>query len=84
MTLVVVSHENATAEFRVEATVDNVTAADYGSVALSLGQQWKHAVNLTMNSAGDHEVQFLIYKDNSATPYLKPLLLWISVNPPGQ
>ena len=77
----VVNHEYQPASYKVDITIGGaeVGQADIGTLAYQ--QKWQEKVSFTPNVAGEKQsVDFFLYKDGGAEPYLKdPLRLYMNV-----
>ncbi len=78
--VVVANHEHEVVSYRVEVSVDGVKNNEVGSFVLENEQKWEEIVSFTPDKVGDNQkVDFFLYKNGEADPYLEPLHLWIDV-----
>ncbi len=80
----VVNHEYQPAMYRIEITIDGVRSKEVDIGTLAHQQKWEGEVNFVAQTPGDKQkVEFWLYRDNEAAPYLQdPLRLYIDVKPP--
>lgn len=80
----VVNHEYQPITYRVEITINGVRNKEVDIGTLAHQQKWEGEVNFVAQTPGDKQkVEFWLYKDNEAEPYLQdPLRLYIDVRPP--
>jgi uncharacterized membrane protein len=80
----VVNHEYQPAAYRVGITINGVSNKEINVGILAHGQKWEQEISFVAQSAGDKQkVEFWLYKDNQAEPYLKdPLRFYIDVRQP--
>jgi uncharacterized membrane protein len=78
VTVGVVNHENANANYTLVVTLDNATVATR-SFSLANNEQWENSVAITPDRTGqDMKLSFLLYEDNNAAP-LETTHLWVNV-----
>lgn len=76
----IVNHENEVVSYRVEVRIDGVKNNEVGPVVLADEEKWEEILSFTPDKADDNEkVEFMLYKNEEASPYLEPLHLWINV-----
>jgi len=80
----VVNHEHQPARYRVEITINGVRSEEVDIGTLAHEQKWEKEISFVAQSPGDKQkVEFWLYRDNEAEPYLQdPLRLYIDVRPP--
>ena len=80
VTVVLVNHEQGTAEYRVETWISGVKTNEEGPIILSQGKAWEGVLSFTPETAGDDTpVEFVLYLNQDTAPLLDPLRLWIDV-----
>ena len=78
VTVGVVNHENANANYTLVVTLDNATVASR-SFTLANNEQWENSVAVTPDQTGQNmKLSFLLYKGNDAAP-LQTTHLWVNV-----
>ncbi len=76
----IINREHEEVSYRVEVKIDGVKNNEVGPVVLANEQKWENIVSFAPDKAGDNaKVEFLLYKNEQAEPYLKALYLWIDV-----
>ncbi len=76
----IVNHENGVVSYRVEIRFQGVTGDVVGPVVLGDEEEWQETVGFMPQEAGSRQkVEFVLYKEGEASPYLKPLTLWVDV-----
>jgi len=80
----VVNHEYQPTTYRVEITINGVRNKEVDIGTMAHQQKWEGEVNFVAQTPGDKQkVEFWLYRDNEAEPYLQdPLRLYIDVRPP--
>ena len=80
----VVNHEYQPTTYYVEITINGVKSKEIDIGTLAHQQKWEGEVNFAAQTPGDKQkVEFWLYRDNEAEPYLQdPLRLYIDVRPP--
>ena len=82
VTLGIINQEKVVSSYRIEIIIDGVENTAVTPVTLNPGEKWEQPVTFTPTKIGSHQsVEFYIYRDQSTEPYLKPLRLWLNVNP---
>ncbi len=80
MLLGIVNHEYQEIGYRVVVRIDGMVIEEIGPLVLEYKEKWEQEVIFIPEKAGENqEVEFLLYKDGEAEPYLKPLRLWLDV-----
>jgi len=80
MIIGIVNHERREVSYRVEVIIGSKKSYEVGPVALVDEQKWEGKVGFVPEVAGEHQkVEFLLYKDGEAKPYLG-LHLWVDVS----
>jgi uncharacterized membrane protein len=75
----IANHEYETVSYRVVVNIGGVKKNEMEPVVLGHEEQWEKEVSFTPKMAGEQKVEFLLYKNGEAEPYLKPLYLWVEV-----
>jgi len=76
----IVNNEYETVTYRVEVVLDGVKNNEVEGITLEHDEKWEEIVSFTPDRLGDDQkVEFLLYKDEEAQPYLEPLRLWLDV-----
>ena len=76
----VVNHEHEVVSYRVEVSIDGVKNNEMGPFVLENEQKWEEIVSFTPDKVGDNQkVDFFLYKNGEAVPFLEPLHLWVDV-----
>jgi len=76
----IVNHEQEAVSYRIETRIDGVQYGEIEPIILDNDEQWEDTIGFAADSPGDNKkVEFVLYRDNNATPHLKPLVLWIIV-----
>jgi uncharacterized membrane protein len=80
VTLGIVNHEAKTTGYTVSITIGGVKVNSYGPLTLNAEEKWEQTVTFTPGTPGtQQEVDFILYKNGGAAPYMQPLRLWIDV-----
>jgi len=74
----ITNHEGRQVNYRVQALIDGANYTEINSITLFNGQQWQEEITIPIESTGEKQVEFLLYKDNETEPYLSSLRLWIN------
>ncbi|MCL0052922.1 DUF1616 domain-containing protein [Dehalococcoidales bacterium] len=75
----IINNEHRIVNYRVEVRINGIRNSEIGPVVLEHDKKWEGEVSFTPEVAGkEQKVEFLLYKDREAEPYLK-LHLWIDV-----
>ncbi|MGA9080019.1 MAG: DUF1616 domain-containing protein [Halobacteriota archaeon] len=78
VTVGVVNHENANANYTLVVTLDNATLSSR-SFTLANSEQWQNSVAVTPDRIGqDMKLSFLLYEDDNSAP-LQTTHLWVNV-----
>ncbi|MCL0091663.1 DUF1616 domain-containing protein [Dehalococcoidales bacterium] len=76
----IINNEHRIVNYRVEVRINGVRNSEIGPVVLEHDKKWEGEVSFTPEVAGkEQKVEFLLFKDEKAEPYLK-LHLWIDVS----
>ncbi|MCL0091512.1 DUF1616 domain-containing protein [Dehalococcoidales bacterium] len=76
----IINNEHRIVNYRVEVRINGVRNSEIGPVVLEHDKKWEGEVSFTPEVAGEKQkVEFLLFKDEEAEPYLK-LHLWIDVS----
>jgi len=80
----VVNHEYQPAAYLVEITINGVRNKEINVSTLAHQQKWEQEISFVAQTLGDRQkVEFWLYRDSEAEPYLQdPLRLYIDVRPP--
>jgi uncharacterized membrane protein len=80
----VVNHEYQPTTYCVEITINGVKSKEIDISTLAHQQKWEKEISFVAQTPGDKQkVEFWLYRDNEAEPYLQdPLRLYIDVRPP--
>jgi uncharacterized membrane protein len=79
VTLGIVNHEGQNAAYDIEIVFGGEKTQELGPVSLADEEQWEERVDLVPSVSGDDQkVEFVLYKENEADPYLT-LHLWLDV-----
>lgn len=81
VTVTVINHEAATADYLVRITCAGVAVKEAPAGRLAPGQKWAGQVSFVLQTVGlNQKVDFQLYKDGAAEPYFKdPLYLYLDV-----
>jgi uncharacterized membrane protein len=75
----IINREKKPATYRFEVLADNITIYSKGDINLQNDGKWEGEAPVKPVAAGDNrKVEFYLYKDNAAEPYLK-LHLFVNV-----
>jgi uncharacterized membrane protein len=75
----VINHEQTSADYRMEITIEGVKTLDIGPISLNDTEKWEDTASFSSDISGlDKKVEFLLYKGESIEPYLT-LHLWINI-----
>ena len=76
----IINHERREVSYRVEVIISGKKSYEVGPVTLVDEQKWEGKAGFVPEVAGEHQkVEFLLYKDVEAEPYLD-LHLWVDVS----
>jgi len=60
--------------------IDGMKNNEIEPIVLGHNEKWEEIVSFTPDKAGNREkVEFLLYKNGEAEPFLEPLRLWLDV-----
>ena len=72
----IINREHETVSYRVRVEIDGVSHNQTGPLVLAHDEKWEEIVSFVPDRAGDNQkVEFLLYKNEGAEPYLKLHLL---------
>jgi uncharacterized membrane protein len=71
------NHEGTAVSYRVDVLVDGQKKAQLGPVSLVNEQEWSGQAEFQPVSGLRQKIEMVLYKDGSATPYLKPIYFWV-------
>ncbi len=75
----IVNHEGKEVSYHVETLIGS-SRSQLEPVILDDGQEWEGETAFTLQTTGeDQRVEFRLYKDSEAEPFLEPLHLWVNV-----
>lgn len=76
----IINNESETVIYQVEVSIDGLKNNEVGGISLEHGERWENEVSFMPEVAGDNQkVEFFLYKNGEAEPYLEPLRLWVDV-----
>ncbi|MBA7628045.1 hypothetical protein ES703_35515 [subsurface metagenome] len=76
----IVNREHETVSYRVVVMIDGVTNNEVREIVLDHGEKWEDEVTFVSGEVGENKkVEFLLYRNEEAEPYLEPLHLWLDV-----
>jgi uncharacterized membrane protein len=76
----IINHERKETSYRVEVWLGGKKLTEMGPVTLDDGQKLENGMNFIPGEPGDNlKLEFFIYKDGEAEPYLEPVYLWVNV-----
>ena len=76
----IINREHEMVSYRVEVKIDGVRNNEVGPLVLRHGEKWEEEVSFVPEVAGENQkIEFLLYKNSEAKPYLEPLRLWVDV-----
>lgn len=76
----IINREHETVSYRVEVRIGGVKNNEVGPAELENDGKWEQEVSFVPQVAGEKQkVEFLLYKNGEAKPYLEPLRLWVDV-----
>ncbi len=80
VTIGIINNEYETVIYQVEVSIDGLKNNEVEGITLEHGEQWENEVSFMPEVAGENQkVEFLLYKNGEAEPYLEPLRLWVDV-----
>lgn len=75
----IANHEGTPGHYRIEARAAGQLLAQAGPIELADGARWEQPLRYALPHPGnDQQVEILLFRDNSATPY-RTLRLWVNV-----
>lgn len=78
--LAIVNHEHDTMDYRIEMMINGVKNNEVKPIVLDNDKEWTREISFIPEMAGENQkVEFLLYKNGEAEPYLEPLHLWLDV-----
>jgi len=78
----ITNNEYETVIYQVEVRIDGVKNNEVEGITLEHREQWENEVSFMPEVAGENQkVEFFLYKNGEAEPYLEPLRLWVDVIP---
>lgn len=79
----IVNHENTTAEYYFQVTVDEEVIYESSLIRLETDEKWENEVEFTLYRTGDKQkVEFRLYRDGGES--CETRYLWIDVQEPGE
>lgn len=76
----IVNREYETVLYQLDVRIDGIKSGGLTGVVLAHGERWEGEVEFVPKVAGkDQKLEFLLYKNREAEPYLEPLRLWLDV-----
>lgn len=76
----IVNRERRTLNYLMEVSINREKTGETGPLPLEHGQKYEAAIGFTPETIGDRQlVEFTLYIDGEAEPYLEPLHLWVNV-----
>ena len=76
----IINREYERVSYQVEVMIDNVKNNEVGPIELEHDEEWQGIAVFTPNELGeDQKVEFLLYKNGGAEPFVLSLHLWIDV-----
>ena len=80
ITIGIINHEYKTVSYIIELTVNGEKYSRFGPVTLLNEEKFEQDIIFTPEIAGqDQKIEFFLYKNGEAEPYMEPLRLWIDV-----
>ena len=74
----IINREQETVSYRLEVRIDGVRNYEVGGIIVEHDKKWEQEVIFMPSKAErNQKVEFLLYKDGEAEPYLEPLRLWL-------
>jgi uncharacterized membrane protein len=76
----IINQERETVTYRVEVKIDGVENNQVEGITLEHDEKWEEEVSFVPPQKGERQrVEFLLFKEGEAEPYLEPLRLWLDV-----
>lgn len=76
----IINREYERVSYQVEVMIDNVKNNEVGPIELEHDEEWEGIAVFSPNKLGaDQKVEFLLYKNGGAEPFVLSLHLWIDV-----
>lgn len=76
----IVNEEGETVSYRLEVRINGVRNDEVGPMVLENEQEWEEEVGFVPQVPGENQkIEFSLYKNGEAKPFLEPLHLWINV-----
>ena len=76
----IANREHEIVSYRLEVRIDGMKNNEIEPIVLGHNEKWEEIVSFTPDKAGNREkVEFLLYKNGEAEPFLEPLRLWLDV-----
>ena len=74
------NHEQVSVEYRIETWIGGVLKNEVWPIRIANGERWQGVLSFTPDVAGEHTmVEFRLYRNREADPWLEPLYLWVNV-----
>jgi uncharacterized membrane protein len=74
------NHEYHIVSYLVEVRIDGIINNEIGPILLKHEEKYEKEVVFVPRKAGDNQkLEFFLYKEGEAKPYLEPLRLWVDV-----
>lgn len=74
------NHERSVSNYQLEVMMNEVKYKEIGPVILANGETWEDGVTFSSDTiATNQKIQFFLYKNEGAEPYLDPLHIWFDV-----
>lgn len=76
----IANHEYEMVSYRIEVRINGIRNNALGPIVLEHDEKWQREMNFVPQVSGEkRKVEFFLYKDGEAEPYLEPLRLWVDV-----
>jgi uncharacterized membrane protein len=77
--LAIENHEGNQVDYRIQVLLNGEPYSEFDSISVLDEGQWQDDITFTPGSAGQNQVEFLLFKNSETEPYLRPLSLWVNV-----
>jgi len=76
----IINREHETVSYRLEVRIDGIKNNEVGSIVLEHDEKWEREISFVSEKAGENQkVEFFLYLNGEAEPYLEPLRVWVDV-----
>jgi len=76
----IINREHETVSYRLEVRINGARNNELGPIVLEHDEKWEREISFVPEKAGENQkVEFFLYLNGEAEPYLEPLRVWVDV-----